>query len=131
LENDSSIVDGCINFKAVANDPGVLKQSLPVCFFKRGYFPDVEIVKSPPEILMFVEYGSPAQARLVNFQDKTFKEFVIRADRETIHCIMIPAMHVVIVEPADYIAVRGGMIHMPISVFFPFAKNKRNVWKNE
>jgi hypothetical protein len=93
--------------------------------------PDVEIVKSPPEILLFVEYGGPAQARLVNLQNKTFKEFIIRADGKTIDCIMIPAMYVVIVESADYVAVGGGLIHVPISIFFPFGKNKRNDRKNE
>lgn len=89
LQNLLRIVDGGIDFQAVADHFRVGQQALAVGFAEGGHGGDVKVGVGGTQAGGALQNQRPAQAGLVDFEQQAAEEFVVVFDGEAVETVVI------------------------------------------
>ena len=91
----SRIINGCVDFQAVADDACIGKQPLNIGFVKCGDRIDVETFKCRLKCMLLLQHQRPAQSCLIDFQHQPLKQFIVVLNRKTVLRVVIMFVGVV------------------------------------
>lgn len=105
------IVNCSGDLEPVSYDAGICKKAAEVFLLIGSDLSDIKAMVCLPEILLLVQNGCPAQACLIDLQDKPSEQFVVVIYRKSVGRIMIDPMHIVLLHSLNGFAVSGRFIH--------------------
>ena len=102
------VLDGRVDFQAVADDAGVGEQAGNVGLVIGGDGGNIEVVIGAAQVVRLAQDGAPAQPRLIDFKDKALKQAVVVVNGEAVLVVVIVAVRVVRRQGGDVSAVAHG-----------------------
>jgi hypothetical protein len=97
----AGVVDGGLDLGPVADDAGVLQQTLDSLRVEPSHGVDVEGLEGAPEVLAFAEDGEPAQSRLETFEAELLEQAIVVGDRAApFEVVVRPVQRIACAPPA-------------------------------
>ena len=88
-EDLAGVVDGGVDFQAVADDAGIGKQALAVLVVKCGDGGDVKAAIGSLKGVLLAQNQRPAQAGLVDFQHQPLEKFLVVGHGKAVNVVVV------------------------------------------